>query len=185
MYSPYYFIIKPIDDRRYDNIRKYGDVDFIISTSQEDHTTSNRFAEVISIPYHYDGPVKPGDVVVVHHNVFKYYYDMKGRQKSSWNHVMDNTFLAENEQIYMYFRHGKFNAISPFCFVKPIPSEDKVISHIGKNEELWGELVYSNKDLEGVSEGDIVSFTPDSEYEFRINGEILYRMFNRNICLKR
>ncbi len=39
--------------------------------------------------------------------------------------------------------------------------------------------------LEDVSKGDIVAFAPDSEYEFRIDGEILYRMYNKNICLKK
>lgn len=185
MKSPYCFIIKPIDGRRYDNIRSYGDVDFVISASQEDHTVSNRFAEVVSLPHYYNGPVKVGDIIVVHHNVFKYYYDMKGRQKSSWNHIMDDLFLAEVDQAYMYIRDNEYHAISPYCFVKPIDSEDKVISKIGRYEELWGEMVYKNPDLKGVDVGDIVSFTPDSEYEFRINGEVLYRMYNRNICLKK
>jgi hypothetical protein len=30
-----------------------------------------------------------------------------------------------------------------------------------------------------------VSFTPESEYEFNIDGEVLYRMYNKNICLKK
>jgi len=50
---------------------------------------------------------------------------------------------------------------------------------------LWGELIFTNNELEGVSVGDVVSFTPDSEYEFKINGDLVYRMYNRNICLKK
>jgi hypothetical protein len=50
---------------------------------------------------------------------------------------------------------------------------------------LWGQVVFKNEDMTEVKVGDIVSFTPDSEYEFRINNEILYRMYNRNICLKK
>ena len=72
MKSPYCFIIKPFDGRRYDNLRTYGDISFIISSSQDDHTVSNRFAIVESVPIYYDGPVLPGDLVVVHHNVFKF-----------------------------------------------------------------------------------------------------------------
>ncbi len=93
MKSPYHFIIKPYNDRRYDNIRKYGDVDFIISSSQEDHTVSNRIGVVVSVPTYYNGPIKSGDHVVVHHNVFKFYYDMKGNQKSSWHHLFDDYFI--------------------------------------------------------------------------------------------
>lgn len=185
MKSPYSFIIRPVGQRRYDNIRKFGDTEFYISTSQEDHKTSNRFAEVIGVPIYYNGPIKEGDTVIVHHNVFKYYFDMKGRQKSSWNHIMDDIFSAEIDQVYMYKRDKDWVAVDPFIFIRPIPTEDKLIKTTGPHEELWGEIVYKTDTLENVSVGDIVSFTPDSEYEFRIDDEILYRMYNRNICLKR
>ena len=186
MKAPYCFIIKPIDGRRYDNIRTYGNSEFIISASQEDYTVSNRFGEVVSIPIYYNGPVNPGDVVVVHHNVFKYYYDMRGRQKSSWHHLMDDLFVVEPEQVYLHsVDNVNWSALSPFCFIRPIATEDKMISTLSGLEELWGEVVFKSEDLNEVSVGDVVSFTPDSEYEFRINGEILYRMFNKNICLKK
>ena len=280
MKAPYCFIIKAVDGRRYDNIRTYGNTEFIVSTSQEDHTVSNRFAEVISVPIYYNGPIVPGDIIVVHHNVFKFYYDMKGRQKSSWHHLKDDLFIVEPDQVYLYSKdkenwsalspfvfvrpiasedkmfnpigsledlwgqlvfknddteeveigdiivvhHNVFkfyydmkgrqksswhhlkddlfivepdqvylyskdkenwNALSPFVFVRPIPSEDKMFNPIGSLEELWGQLVFKNDDTEEVEIGDIISFTPDSEYEFRISNEILYRMYNRNICLKK
>lgn len=185
MKSPYCFIIKPVGLRRYDNIKKFGNTDFYISSSQEDHKTSNRQAEVVATPIYYDGPVKPGDIVIVHHNVFKFYYDMKGRQKSSWNFLMDDLFLAEPEQIYMYKRSGDWQAIDPFIFIKPIANEDKLISSTGAHEELWGEVVYKTDTIPNVSAGDVVSFTPETEYEFRIDNQLLYRMYNKNICLKR
>ena len=51
---------------------------------------------------------------------------------------------------------------------------------------LVGELVYSNRELEkiGLKEGDTVAFQPHSEYEFKVDGEVLYRMFTQNICIK-
>lgn len=186
MKSPYNFIVQPYNGRRYDNIRKYGDVDFIISTSQEDFTVANRLAVVVSVPIGYSGPIKKDDHVIVHHNVFKYYYDMKGRQKSSWNHLFDDYFIVDTDQLYLYKDpDGEWMAPYPYCFVRPISNEDKVISSTGAFESLWGEMVYFNNQLDEVSKGDIVSFSPDSEYEFKIDGEILYRMYNKNICLKR
>jgi hypothetical protein len=111
---------------------------------------------------------------------------MRGRQKSSWHHLIDDLFIVEPEQVYLYSQNGNdWNALSPFVFVRPIPSEDKIFSPISGFEELWGELVFKNDDLDEVVVGDIVSFTPDSEYEFRINNEVLYRMYNKNICLKK
>ena len=71
MQSPSQFIVKPLGGRTYDNIRTYGDKEFIISSSQEDHTVTNRFAEVVSVPLNYGGEIVSGDTLVVHHNVFR------------------------------------------------------------------------------------------------------------------
>ena len=69
MKSPYLFIAKAIDGKRYNNTKKIGGIDFIVNTSEENHKASNRFATVISTPIKYTGPVKVGDTLVVHHNV--------------------------------------------------------------------------------------------------------------------
>ena len=52
-------------------------------------------------------------------------------------------------------------------------------------EPLVGVVKYSNKNLiqNGIIEGTKVSFQPDSEYEFTVDGEKLYRMFTSNITL--
>ena len=62
MRSPYDFIVKPIDGRRYDNTKEIGGVELITSTSDEDHTSANRFGEVIATPIGYEGPIKIGDI---------------------------------------------------------------------------------------------------------------------------
>ena len=49
MKSPYNFIVKPLHKKRYNNTKDIGEVEFITSVSQEDHTSSNRFAEVIEL----------------------------------------------------------------------------------------------------------------------------------------
>ena len=76
MKSPFQFIVKPVKGKRYDNTKEIGGIDFIISTSQEDHKFSNRYAEVVSTPIDYSGPIQTGDILLVHHNVFKFYYDI-------------------------------------------------------------------------------------------------------------
>jgi co-chaperonin GroES (HSP10) len=49
-----------------------------------------------------------------------------------------------------------------------------------------GLMVYPNKTLidYGVMAGDKVCFKPDSEYEFEVDGEKLYRMFDHQITIK-
>ena len=34
MKSPFHFVVNPLDDKRYDNVRKYGDKELIISASK-------------------------------------------------------------------------------------------------------------------------------------------------------
>ena len=49
-----------------------------------------------------------------------------------------------------------------------------------------GEMVYPNAYLinQGIRPGDTVCFKPDSEYEFNVDGEKLYRMYDHQITIK-
>tara|TARA_B100001564_G_C20665829_1_gene683752 strand:- start:1360 stop:1938 length:579 start_codon:yes stop_codon:yes gene_type:complete len=186
MQSPFCFIVKPYNDRRYDNIKYYGDKKFFTSTSEEDHTVSTRFAIVINTPINYNGNIKKGDTLVVHHNVFKYYNDIYGRQKSGRSWLIDDLFLVDDFQFYMYKQDNKWHSHDKYCFVKPIPIEKKYIDVSEEEEPLWGILKYGNKQLEklNIYPGDRISFQPNSEYEFNIDDEKLYRMYTSNITLK-
>lgn len=184
MRSPYCFIIQPVGDKRYSNTKEFDGYELILSSSKEDHTTTNRQAVVLAVPLYYNGPIEPGDVIVVHHNVFRIYYDMKGREKSSWSFLKDNTFMVTSEELFLYKKpNGDWCAPAPYCFVEPIGSTDREILSNEVNEALYGTMVYKNSDQENIQEGDQVVFSPESEYEFRIDDRILYRMRTHNICL--
>ena len=186
MKSPFCFIVEPYNNRRYDNIKYYGEKKFYTSTSEEDHTVSTRFATVKSVPLNYNGKVKKGDVLVVHHNVFKYYNDIYGRQKSGRSWLVDDLFLVDPEQFYMYKQNDTWHSHGKYCFIKPIPKKEFYLDGVGVNEEpLWGIVKYGNEELEslGVYPGDEISFQPNSEYMFEIDGEKLYRMFTDNITI--
>ena len=54
------------------------------------------------------------------------------------------------------------------------------------NEEpLVGLIKYPNEYLisKGVKKGDAVTFKPSSEYEFEVDGEKLYRMYDHQITM--
>ena len=110
MKSPFSFIVRPVKGKRYNNTKKISGLDIIISTSQEDFKFSNREAEVIELPLGYKGPIQEGDILLVHHNVFKYYNDMRGEQRSGKSFFKDDLFFVEEDQYYMYKRDGKWNA---------------------------------------------------------------------------
>ena len=185
MRSPYNFIVTPVKNRRYDNTKQLGDVDLITSVSQEDHMASNRYATVIETPINYTGPIRVGDILLVHHNVFKFYYDMYGRQKSGRSYLKDNLFLVDSEQFFLYKQNNKWHAHDKYCFVKPLSTKKSTIYKNCKEEPLCGVIKYINTELKnlGVKEGDHISFTPESEYEFTVDGEKLYRMFTNNITM--
>ena len=63
-----------------------------------------------------------------------------------------------------------------YCFVKPIKNTS--MFQLGNEQQNFGVLKYSNAKLnsKGVNEGDLVVFTPNSEFEFIIEGEKLYCM---------
>lgn len=186
MKSPFYFIAKPINGKRYDNTKDIGGIEFIVSTSEEDHKFSNRYAEVVELPIGYVGPISTGDTLLVHHNAFKYYNDMKGRQKSGKSFFKDDLFFIETDQFFMYKNKETWNAYDRYCFVKPIPATESYIKKPFSEEPLMGEMVYPNEYLKskGINSGDKVCFTPDSEYEFNVDGQKLFRMYEHQITMK-
>jgi len=186
MKSPFSFIVKPIKGKRYNNTKDVSGIELIISTSTEDFKFSNRQAEVIELPLGYKGPIQVGDILLVHHNVFKFYNDMKGKIRSGKSYFKDDLFFVEPEQYFAYKQNNKWYAVDRYCFIKPVDVEDSYIFKPLSEEPLIGLIKYPNKYLtsQGLNEGDKVSFQPDSEYEFNIDGEKLYRMYDHQITMK-
>mgnify|MGYP003316446514 FL=1 len=163
MKSPFSFIVSPINDRRYNNIKKIGDVDFITSTSEEDHKSSNRFATVKATPINYKGEIQVGDTLVVHHNVFKFYNDMYGRRQSGRSYFRDDLFIVDNDQFFLYKKDGVWRGHDKYCFVKPSEKKESFIEKGGSIEPLVGVIKYINKELEdlGLQVGDEIAYQPD------------------------
>ena len=100
MKSPTQFIVKPVNGSRYNNTKSIAGVEFIINTSEEEHKFSNRYAEVIETPLDYTGPIKNGDLLIVHHNVFKFYNDIKGKRRSGKSFFKEDLFFIDQEQFF-------------------------------------------------------------------------------------
>lgn len=180
MKSIHDFIVKPIEGR-YNNTVKVDDVDLIINTRIEEFKSVSKVAEVVALPLSIKTDIKVGDKVVVHHNVFRRFYDIRGNEKNSRSFIKENMYACSPEQIYMY---GANKAHLDYCFVKPLVSHD--IFSLDREKPLVGLLKHGNKGLEemGINEEDLVSFRPTSEFEFIIDGELLYCMKLINIVAK-
>ena len=82
MRSLYDFIIKPLN-KRYDNEKKIGDKSLVTNTSSEDYKSVSNEALVIATPTAFKTSIEPGDRIIIHHNVFRRFYDMRGNEKNS------------------------------------------------------------------------------------------------------
>ena len=105
------------------------------------------------------------------------------RSGSGRSFFQDNQFFVDENQYYMYKKSAQWFAVEPFCFVAPLPKTETYIYKPFTYEPLMGVMKYNCSSLEskGVKEGDIVTFMPDSEYLFRVDGKKLYRIPSKNI----
>jgi len=178
MKAPFDFIIEP-KGKRYNNTTKVGSSELILNTEIYNHEYVNRQAVVKSIPTAFETEIKPGDTVIVHHNVFRRWHDVKGREKNSRSFFNENTYLIKEDQIFLYKRNGKWRAPKGYSFVQPI--KDRVFLGVDKEQPNVGIIKHTDGSFE---KGELVGFTPFSEYEFVINGKRLYRVMNKFITIK-
>jgi len=178
MKSVYNFVVKP-KGKRYNNTKKIGDSELIVNTEIFNHQYTNREAVVISTPMIGDTDIKPGDIVIVHHNVFRRWYNVKGVEKNSKSYFNENTYFINSDQIFLYKRKNKWIAPKGYCFVKPLKAVDKF--NIDQEKPLQGIVKHSDGT---VNVNELVGFTPNSEYEFIVDGERLYRVLSKFITIK-
>ena len=183
MNSLYQFIIKPIGDR-YDNKIKVDNKELIINSSISDHKFINRTAEVVSIPLGFKTKIQKGDIVIVHHNLFRRYYDMKGKSVNGSKFFKDNLYFAEDSQIFLYKNKDTWKTNLDFCFVTPLVEQDD--SKGVKLKKNVGILKYDNSTLKtlDIAPGDVVGFKPNREFQFTIDKKILYCMQSNDITIK-
>ena len=187
MKSPYNFIVTPYNNEEYCNTKEVAGVKITINTSIEVAKYVNRLAVVLETPIHYDGDISIGDVVILHHNIFRTYLDMKGRQTKSPEFFRDKIYIVDPSRIYMYDNGNGWIPHLNYCFVRPIDRvQDELLHSVEEEEKHKGILVYPNKHQEkiGLNKGDLIAFTKNSEYAFDVDGEKLYRMYDRDVVLK-
>ena len=183
MRSVYDFIIKPVG-KRYDNEVKVGEHTLITNSSIESFKHVNNIAEVVETPVAFATPIRKGDLIIVHHNVFRVFYDMKGIKKNSRSFLKDNLFFCAVDQVYLYKRTDTWKSFGDRCFVAPVKNKDLLSTD--KVADLIGILKIGNSSLEesGINPGDIIGFTPNSEWEFVVDNQIMYCMKSNDIVIK-
>ena len=178
MESVYNFVVTPKGDR-YNNSKEVDGKKLILNTDIFNHQYVNREAIVVSIPMVGRTDIKPGDTVIIHHNVFRRWYDVKGKEKNSRSYFDDSTYFITQDQIFLYKRDDKWIAPKGYCFVIPLKATDQFNTESEK--PLQGIVKYSDGT---VKVGDLVGYRPNSEYEFIVDGERLFRVLSNLITIK-
>ena len=183
MRSLYDFIVKPIGDR-YDNKIKLGNVTLILNTKIEDFKSVNNLAVVVETPKAFKTNIKKGDIIIIHHNVFRVFYDIRGNKKRSRSHFKDDLHFCSADQIYLYKNTGDWKSFGDRCFVMPLKNKDALRSQ--KEQDLIGILKIGNSSLNAlnINPGDTVGFTPGSEWDFIIDDQRVYCMKSNDIVIK-
>ena len=183
MKSVFDFIVEPYG-QRYNNEVKVGDKSLIINTQIETFKAVNNIAKVIEVPLSYKTPVKKGDLIMIHHNVFRRWYNVRGEEKNSKSYFKDGLYFVQQDQVYLYKRKDKWKSFGDRCFVAPL--KDNVEIHNVLEQNLIGVLKYGNSALEAleINEGDLIGYKPFGEYEFLVDGQRLYCMKSNDIVIK-
>lgn len=169
-----------------DNGMKYQ-----VNDSIDDVETLNRVGKVVDAPA--GMKCNPGDMILFHHNICRKSWGPGGKLKRSAFQVRPGIFFVPVTEVFMIMPEGAddWQALDPFVFVKPLPLGDRLLPNglpvpeeFYKNRKnLQGEIAYVNEELSemGVEEGDRIIFQQDSEHEYKIRGELYYKMRTNDI----
>ena len=178
MKSVHNYVVTPKGDR-YNNTKEIEGGSLILNTEIYNHQFVNREATVMSTPIAGHTDIQAQDTVLVHHNVFRRWNDVKGREKNSRSFFNESTYFIAPDQIFLYKRHNEWIAPNGYCFVMPLKTVDQL--NMESEVPLRGIVKYSDNT---VDVGDLVGFRPGGEYEFIIDGQRLYRVLSNFITIK-
>ena len=75
------FVVTPFEGR-YKNKLNVDGTEFILNTELQNHSYVSRIGLVISEPYFNDTKIRKGDLIIIHHNVFRRFRDIRGQKKT-------------------------------------------------------------------------------------------------------
>ena len=175
------FIVTPLEHRTTSN-KSINGKNLIVNTDMQNHEFVSREAVVISVPLLYKTDINVGDIVIVHHNVFRRFYSVRGEEKWSKSRFNSDLYFASLDQVYGVKTKDNIIPLPGYCFVAPIVSDNKLEIH-EKEAPLIGVLKYSNSADVKIPIGNTIGFTPGSEFEFILNNKKLYRVKSKNITV--
>lgn len=188
MRATLYFLVEVID--AYNNYETLSNgLEVMVNNTIESVENINRIGKVISAPK--GTKAEEGDMLLFHHNICRKAVGFKGKKRLSQFQLKPNVYFIPATEIFMIDKGDGWEAIEPFVFVEPLPSniitlpngmQIKEDDYKGQNESV-GTIAFSNPYLEkqGVKVGDTVAFEEDSQHEYIIDGKLYYKMMIKDI----
>ena len=178
MRSVYNYVVEPLGER-YNNTKKVGDKELILNTEVYNHQHVNREAKVLSTPRVNNSDIQSGDIVTVHHNIFRRWHDVKGRERNSSSFLEEGKYLVAPDQVFLYKKDKDWICPEGYCFVQPIKDNSQLT--VDTERPHIGIVKYSDG---SVDTGELVGFRPSSEFEFVVDGQRMYRVLSNFITIK-
>jgi hypothetical protein len=175
------FVVRPLESR-YQNKLNIDGTEFILNTELQNHSYVSRIGLVISEPYFNDTKIRKDDIIIIHHNVFRRFRDIRGKEKNSRSFYEEDKYFVQPNQIFAYKRNNKWLACEGFNFVQPI-KETKMFSSSFEKEGI-GIIKYKDPALKSIKANDLIGFRPGAEYEFIVEGKKMYRVPTNQITIK-
>ncbi len=169
------YIIKP-KGGRYNNSVDIDGKSLILNTEVFNHQYVNREAEVLAVPAVGETDINVGDTIIVHHNVFRRWHNIRGEEKNSRSYFEEDKYFVTEDQVFAYRKNNKWKPLKGYCFVKPIKNKDMFSE--AKERPLIGIVKYTDG---SVDVGDLVGYEPYNEFEFIVDNQRLYRVLSNDI----
>lgn len=190
MKATYYFIVEVKDS--YNNyIKLENGLEVMVNNTIDSVEHINRVGKVISAPL--GTKSSPGDMILFHHNICRDAWGFKGTKRTSMFQISPDHYFVPVPEIFMIKRadSDRWEALDPFVFIKPIPAQkvklpnglEVMVNDYKDMDESVGEIAFVNKTLEmqGVKNGDLITFEEYSQHEYIIDGELYYKMKTSDI----
>jgi len=127
----------------------------------------------------YNNVKKVGDKeLIINTEIFNHQYVNRQATVIS-SYFNEDTYIVQPDQIFLYKKFWQWHSPKGFCWVKPIKNKDKYAN--SETQENIGIIKYTDGSFKV---NDLVGFTPISNYEFVIDGELLYRVYTKFITIK-
>ena len=141
MQSVYSFVVSP-KGSRYNNTKDVDGKKLILNTDIFNHQFTNREAVVLEEPKINNTSIRKGDTVLVHHNVFRRWTDVRGDEKNSKNYFEEDKYIVHEDQIFLYKHEEEWLPMKGFCFIQPIKAKGDF--DIDQEEPLKGIVEYTD-----------------------------------------